>query len=199
MVFYADGDVRSVLQKAPPPDRAEARAVIERLYPGHRITDIDDGNLSDDPNPPDGEVYVGCFAGLTVVCTGDVALDKPSTVPPRFLAEARGRKTYVHAMHSVVDWAAFAVWGSDGALRRAVSLSPDSGIIEDLGEPYEFEKPYWAGERRLTHAPDYPLPFHPLELAEDALRAFFGFVYEGPCLDDDPDLEDVVLVGFAVQ
>jgi hypothetical protein len=196
MVVYADGDVRSVLRKAPPPDRAEVRAVVGRLYPDHDITELEDVTL-EHGNPPDGRVYVGCFDGLTVVCTGDVALDKPSAVARRFLAEARGRTTYVHAMHSVVDWGAFAVWEADGTLRRALSLSPGLGVTENVGEPFEFEMPYWAGQRRLDG--DYPLPFHPLELAEDALRAFFGFVYEGSCLDDDPELEDVVLVAFAVR
>ncbi|WP_439145646.1 DUF6928 family protein [Streptomyces canus] len=33
-------------------------------------------------------------------------------------------------MHSVVGWFAFAAWG-DGRLLRSLSLSPDSGIIEN--------------------------------------------------------------------
>lgn len=37
---------------------------------------------------------------------------------------------YLHAMHSVVDWFAFAVWGPDGKLRRALSVSPANGVIE---------------------------------------------------------------------
>lgn len=196
MIVYADGDVGSILRKALPSDRVEARAVVERLYPDHEITEIADGNLDDNANPSDGEVYVGCFDGLTIVCTGDVALDSPSWLAERFRAEARGRTLYLHAMHSVVDWGAFAVWSPDGTLRRALSLSPDSGIIQNIGEPFEFEAPYWAGERPVDD--EYPLPFHPLDLAEDALRAFFGFNFEGVFLPDQPELEDVVLVGFTV-
>jgi hypothetical protein len=194
MIVYADGDAQSALRKATEPDRAATRALVERLYPG--ATPIDDGCLDDNANPRDGEVYAGCFDGLTIVCTGEVALDAPSRVDPRFLAEAGGRTTYVHAMHSVVDWGAFAVWDGGGVLLRAVSLSPDSGIIENTGTPYGFEAPYWAGERAMGDG--YALPFHPLELAEDALRAFFGFTYEGAYHDDDPELEDVILLGFAV-
>lgn len=133
------------------------------------------------------------------MCTGDVAVDEPSALSARFLDEARGRTTYLHAMHSVVDWTAFAVWEPDGTLRRALSLSPQDEtveIIEDIGEPFEFEKPYWAGERRQDPEDDWL--FHPLELAEDALQAFFGFVYEGVYLDGQPDLEKVVLAGFRV-
>lgn len=202
-VVYADGDVRPTLQKALPPDRAEARAVVARLYPDHDITEIADGTL-DCANPPDDEVYIGCFEGLTIVATVDVAVEKPSTLSERFLHEARGRTTYLHAMHSVVDWCAFAVWSPDGTLRRAVSLWPESGIIENTGDPFDFEAPYWAGERPVDDEDDideddaYPLPFHPLEFAEEALRSFFGFNYEGDYYDDDPHLENVVLVGFRV-
>jgi hypothetical protein len=194
MIVYADGDVRPVLRKAPEPDRDATRALVARLYPDHEITPLDDGNLNHNANPREGEVYAGCFDGLTIVCTDDAALDAPSQVDPRFLA--LGRTTYLHAMHSVVDWGAFAEWAPDGTLRRALSLSPDSGIVENTGTPYEFEAPYWAGERPVGDG--YPLPFHPLDLAEAALRAFFGFTYEGVRLDDDPELADVVLLGFAV-
>jgi hypothetical protein len=47
--------------------------------------------------------------------------------------------------------------------------------------------------------PPYPFPFHPLELAEDALRVLFGFNYEGLYHDDAPDLEDIVLMGFIID
>ncbi len=195
MIVYADGDVRPVLRKAGEPDRAATRAVVERLYPG--ATPIGDGNLDSDANPDGGEVYAGCFDGVTIVCTEDVAVEELSGVDPRFLAEAGGRTTYVHVMHSVVDWGSFAVWRPDGSLRRAVGLSPDSGIVENIGAPYDFEAPFWSGERPVDD--EYALPFHPLDLAEAALRAFFGFNYEGTSFDDDPELEDIVLMGFAVK
>ena len=151
---------------------------------------------------PDGQIYAGCFEGLTIVCTSEVALDRPSQLAPRFLAEGKGRTTYLHAMHSVVDWFAYGVWTPDGALVRSLSLWPDNGIIESIGDPLPFEAPYWAGE----HPPDdgdeeyrYPLPFHPLELAESALRTLFGFNYEGFIHDDDVDLEAIVLAGYRVR
>jgi hypothetical protein len=108
-------------------------------------------------------------------------------------------------MHSVVDWFAYAVWAGDGTLRRSLSLAPDHGIMENIGNPLTFEEPYWAGECPLDideeddDMPPYPFPFHPLELAEDALRVLFGFNYEGVYRDDDPDLEDIVLMGFTID
>jgi hypothetical protein len=44
----------------------------------------------------------------------------------------------------------------------------------------------------------YPLPFHPLELGEEALRALFGFVIEGYPQPDDIDAEAVHMHGFRV-
>jgi hypothetical protein len=202
MLFYAEDEVRSILQAAPPIDRDATRQLVQRLYPRHQLEEIEDGTLFEQANPPERHVYAGCFPGLTVVCTDDAALERPSELDKRFLGEAAGRTVYLHAMHSVVDWFAYAIWAGDGRLRRALSLSPDDGIMENIGKPLPFEGPYWAGEHRLE--PDdegetYPLDFHPLELAEDALRTLFGFNYEGFYRDDDPDLERVILAGFVTS
>jgi hypothetical protein len=201
MLLYADGDIRSILQSAPPIDRDATRNLVRRLYPEHRLVQIGDGTLARNGNPPNHHVYAGCFPGLTVICTPDAGLDRPSELAQRFRAEAAGRTLYLHAMHSVVDWFAYAIWTGEGTLRRALSLSPDSGVMENIGPPLPFEEPYWAGEHPVDDEEDedrYPLPFHPLELAEDALRALFGFVYEGCYVDDDPVLANVVLAGFTV-
>jgi hypothetical protein len=199
---YAERDVRKALSGRPALDRDATRALIARLHPRHEIEEIADGTLLEQANPPDGKVYAGCFPGVTVLCTGEVGIDHPSRLDPRFLAVAEGRTVYLHAMHSVVDWFAYAIW-KNGELTRALSLSPESGILENIGEPLPFEASYWAGEQPVEleeDEPPYPLPFHPLELAEDALHALFGFTYEGPTYpDDDVDLEAIPLAGFAVR
>jgi hypothetical protein len=203
MLLYAEGEIRPILQAAHAADRDANQALVTRLYPAHRIAQIEDGNLFEQANPPDHHVYAGCFPGLTVVCTANAALDRPSQLHPRFLDEAAGRTVYLHAMHSVVDWFAYAIWASDGSLRRALSLSSGSGIIENVGTPLDFEGPFWAGKRPVEivgfDERPYSLPFHPLELGEEALRALFGFNYEGRYRDDDPDLESIVLAGFTVH
>lgn len=79
-------------------------------------------------------------------------IDFPSQLPEHLVAASAGRRLVLHAMHSVVDWLAFAVW-EDGGLVRSLSLSPDSGIIENIGEPLPFELPYWAGDRPPTSSP----------------------------------------------
>jgi hypothetical protein len=132
-------------------------------------------------------------------------IDFPSQLPEHLVAASAGRRLVLHAMHSVADWLAFAVW-EDGRLVRSLSLSPDSGIIENIGEPLPFELPYWAGDRPADIVPwpdedeePYPLPFHPLDLGEDALRALCGFVQEGRPEPDDIDAYSIDLHGFHVR
>jgi hypothetical protein len=138
MLMYAEGEVKPVLQAEPALDRDAGQAIVARLYPAHRIAQTGDGTLLEDANPPDQLVYAGCFRGLAIVCTGDAALDRPSRLHPRFLDEAAGRTVYLHAMHSVVDWFAYAMWAGDGALQRALSVSAGSSgaaatkILEQL-------------------------------------------------------------------
>src|SRR5262249_546021 len=124
MLLYAEAEIRPILQSAPALDRPASRALVARLYPQHQLTEIADGTLFEQANPDDDRIYAGCFPGLTVVCTGDASLDQPSQLGQRFLREARGRRLYLHAMHCVVDWFAYAIWDTDGTLVRALSLSP---------------------------------------------------------------------------
>jgi hypothetical protein len=83
-------------------------------------------------------------------------------------------------MHSVVDWFAYAQW-ENGRLLRSLSLSPDNGILEDIGARLPFEEPYWSGRHQVTggvEEEEYPFPFHPLELGAAALKQFFGYQLE---------------------
>ncbi len=60
MLWYAEGDVPSALRSAAPVDRDATRALMARLYPAHRITEVGDGNLAEDSNPREGYVYAAC-------------------------------------------------------------------------------------------------------------------------------------------
>ncbi|MFE9883388.1 DUF6928 family protein [Streptomyces sp. NPDC005784] len=142
---------------------------------------------------------------MEVIGDQRVMIGSPPELPEHLVAASTGRRLVLHAMDSVVDWLAFAVW-EDGRLVRSLSLSPDSGIIESIGEPLPFELPYWAGDRPadVITWPDedeepYPLPFHPLELGEDALRALCGFVREGLPEPDDIDTDNIRLHGFRMR
>ncbi|CAL9345941.1 DUF6928 family protein [Streptomyces griseomycini] len=210
VLAYADAEIAHVLQDAPTSEIGRAAALVARVRPRHRIdTDTEEAwELADALYPPEGTVCALSASGLDLVCDRVVMLDRPSQLPEHLVAAGRGRRLYLHAMHSVVDWLAFAVW-DNGTLVRSLSLSPDSGIIEDIGERFPFEQPYWEGRHPVEPLPPfeddepYPLPFHPLALGERAMLEFFGFCVEGFSGEDDApepvvDIWDVELHGFRV-
>lgn len=197
MLVCSDGPAREALKAAPKLDRVKSAALAAELFPGEKLEPIADGSL-EYTSPPDKEIYIGCYEGVTIVAAKEFGIDYPSKLPARFLKICQGRHVYLHAMHSVVDWFAYAVW-EDARLVRALSLSPDSGVLEDLGEKLEFEKPYWEGRHPVFEPgeeEDYPFEFHPLELGEAALSTLFGYVLEGVPEAGHIDPEAFSLLGF---
>jgi hypothetical protein len=96
MLFHANGEVRPILKAAPQLNRAETRAMVERLYPARHLVEIEDGCL-DVASPPHGQVYAGWPSSVPATWL----FDRPSQLEQRFLAEGKGRITYLHAMHSL--------------------------------------------------------------------------------------------------
>jgi hypothetical protein len=208
LLAFSDGDIRPALLGATRSDLAEAEALVRRVHRdhvqrGYTVEAIGDSSL-DECYPPDDITCATILPGAELLCDRRFMLDRPSELPEHILSLGAGRRVILHAMHSVVDWLAFAVW-EDGTLVRSLSLSPDGGILENIGEPYDFELPYWAGEHPVEPMPGwpsqgpYPLPFHPLELGEDALRALFGFILEGYLHPDDIDPDGVHMHEFRVS
>ncbi|MBD0844331.1 DUF6928 family protein [Streptomyces sp. TRM68416] len=205
LLVYADGDVPGLLRQVGAADLERTAAMMRRLYPGCEIEECEGSNLWDGVYPSKGTVYAASWPGVEVIGDQSVMIDAPSELPGHLVAASVGRRLVLHAMHSVVDWLAFAVW-ENGRLVRSLSLSPDSGIIENIGEPLAFEQPYWAGGRPADIVPwpgeedePYALPFHPLDLGEDALRALCGFIQEGRPEPDDVDADAIELFGFHVR
>ncbi|WP_307849199.1 hypothetical protein [Micromonospora sp. U56] len=203
LLAFTDGDIRPALLGATRSDRAETEALVRQVHPGYVVEPADDGTLFEDIYPPDDLTYATVLAGVELYCDRRFMLDRPSELPEHLRQAGAGRRIIMHGMHSVVDWLGFAVW-EDGVLIRSLSLSPGGGIQENIGTPYDFELPYWTGEHPVKPVPGwpnqgpYPLPFHPLELGEEALRALFGFVIEGRPKSNDIDTEAVHLHGFRV-
>lgn len=209
LLAFVDGDLPAVLKRAGRSQFAggerfgagEAEVVVRRLSPGYAVTPIPGGTLFEDTYPPDDVTFAAVMPGAVLLCDRRLVAHTPSELPAHLLAEAAGRRILLHSMHSVSDALTFAVW-EDGQLIRSLSVSPDTGVVEDIGEPYPFEFPYWAGEHPVKSVfpgqGPYPLPFHPLDLGEEALRALFGFIIEGLPRPDDVDAETVSLHGFRV-
>jgi hypothetical protein len=181
MLVYANVNARDVLKTRPPLNREETSRIAQALFPRETLDPLEDGDLSC-TCPPDDVLCIGCFPGVTVMAAKEFAIDYPSKLPTPFISSGSSGTILLHAMHSVVDWFAFAQW-TNGRLTRSLSLSPDSGILEDIGQKLPFEVPYWSGEHPAVDdeaAEDtYPFPFHPLELGEATLLELFGYQLEG--------------------
>ena len=179
MLVYADANVGEVLKRHPPLDRGATLKLASSLFPKGKLEPIGDGDLSY-TCPRGNEIHAGCFPGVSIVAAKEFGIDYPSRLPERFISAGGGSTVYLHAMHSVVDWFAYAKW-TNGRLVRSLSVSPDSGVMEDIGEKLPFEAPFWAGQQPATEdaEDEYPLPFHPLELGEAAMKELFGYQLEG--------------------
>ncbi|WP_033225995.1 MULTISPECIES: DUF6928 family protein [unclassified Streptomyces] len=205
LLLYADGEAPERLRRAGAADHGRTAAMMRQLYPGWEIEEREGTSLPDGVYPPEGRVCAASWPGVEVIGDQRLMIDLPSRLPEHLVAASAGRRLVLHAMHSVVDWLAFAVW-EDGRLVRSLSLSPDSGVMENIGQPLPFELPYWSGDRPADVMPwpdeeetPYPLPFHPLDLGEDALRALCGFVMEGLPAPDDVATDAIELHGFLVR
>ncbi len=108
MLVYADLDARPILCAQPELDRDATFQLAKDLFASERLEELGDGDLSF-TSPPDDELHVGCFGGVSVVAAKEFGVDHPSTLPKSFLEAGRTGKIYLHAMHSVVDWFAFAL------------------------------------------------------------------------------------------
>jgi hypothetical protein len=198
MLAYVEGDAAQILKQSLELNRDATSALVAKLFPKDKVQPLDDGDLTS-ASPPDSEIVIGCFPGVEIVAAKEFAIDYPSKLDNRFLEAAAGRTVYLHAMHSVVDWFAYAVW-KNGKLERSLSLSPDSGIIEDIGTRREFEESFWNGSHPVGDPEDggdsYPLPFHPLELGEAALFNLFGYQLEGMIDENQVQPESIPLMRF---
>lgn len=202
LLAFTDGDLQPALLGATPSCPAEAESLLREILPGHDVTWVGDSTL-DETYPPDDITHVAVLPGAELLCNRRLVLDRPSELPEHLLRAGAGRRIIMHGMHSVVDWLCFAVW-EDGKLVRSLSLSPDGGIEKNIGEPYDFERPFWDGLHPVEPVPGwdnqepYPLLFHPLELGEEALRALFGFIIEGMPEPDDIDADRIHMHVFRV-
>lgn len=194
MIAYSDGIPREAVTKRPTLDESATDELVEQLFRG--ATPVGEADLFA-INPPDSEIVAGVYPGLSLIAASEFGIDYPSKLDSRFVTHAESRMIHLHAMHSVVDWFAFGVW-RDGRLVRSLSLSPDHGVMENEGERFAFELPYWAGGHpAVEDNEEYAFPFHPLDLAEVVLAELFGFALEGLPLEDSIEPEELRLRRYA--
>ncbi|WP_237171677.1 DUF6928 family protein [Prescottella equi] len=195
-IWYVDDTEPTGVLRGAIPDRESARALAATLHPGLDVTYLGDEPLSDAVKPEPGEVVVGRYPGVAVVRTGEALPPTPSTLVEHWIRPTGATHTYLSSstVHTAAgSWGAFAHW-EDGELKRSFSATPVH-IIEDLGLPQVWERPYWAGEHPAPPVMDVlpdpqTLPFDPGAFAEGAPAAWLG---------DDLDLSSITVCRFAVH
>ena len=198
MLVYSNGGVANSLKKDSQLDRTKTLELAAKLFFQEKLIPMEDGYLST-ACPPDDIICAGYISDVFIVAAKEFGGDYPSKLSSSFINFAHGNTIHLHAMHSAVDWLAFAIW-KNKKLERALSLSPDSGTLENIGEKLNFEIPYWNGQHPAIDPEEeeeqYPLPFHPLDLGEEALKNFFGYTLEGTYDSNQIDPESIRLMSF---
>jgi hypothetical protein len=201
MLVYSDDDIRQILFGQPTLDRTKTEQFVKSAFPKHKLASIEDSTLAY-TCPRRNVLIAGCYLGVTFLAAEEFGIDYPSKLDPRFIGLIGSKNTYLFAMHSVVDFFAFAIWET-GVLKRSLSASPDSGIMEDIGEKLPFEVPFWNGKHPAVdpeeegEESEYPLKFHPLDFGEATLSNLVGFSMEGPLPTDVVDADQFPLMSFS--
>ncbi|MBP2478607.1 hypothetical protein JOF53_007479 [Crossiella equi] len=197
ILVFAKDDPRDIFRVSAAADSVESKRLVEDLV-GGSVRYVGGGSLDDSIWPAEGTACGGSFNGFDVVCSRDLATYFPSGLTEKVIRCAKGRPAFAVFMHSMEDWAAFACWSESGELIRSVSVNPEKGVMESVGDPLGFEQEFWAGGRRVSHIGSYPLLFHPIDLGNEALRHFFSFVLEGEEDADSIDIEEFSLLAFSL-
>lgn len=182
-IWYVDtADLSAVLSERPDPDPVAAAALAGQLYAEHDVRPIMIGTLQGCAGPDRDEVYIGCYPGLTVVCTAEAALVRPTKLPDPLVRPLASEHTYLMSFDAKLHWGAFAHW-ERGEFRRSFS-STRVDILENEGLPMVWERTFWAGEHPVPwRSDDRPgpqsLPFDPPDFADAANREWLGFGYRG--------------------
>lgn len=179
-VWYVDASDPLAVLRASEPDPDAALALAKQLHVDHDVLPIMVGTLGGCAGPDRDEVYIGCYPGVTVVCSAQAALIHPTELPELLVRPLASEKTYLVSFDASHGWGAFAYW-ERGEFRRAFS-STRVNILEDEGLPLVWERPYWAGEHPVHwvagELPDpQTLPFDPPDFADAANNEWLGFHY----------------------
>uniref|UniRef100_UPI000686F754 DUF6928 family protein n=1 Tax=Nocardia higoensis TaxID=228599 RepID=UPI000686F754 len=201
-LWYVDADdPAAVLREHRDPDPGAAQALAKQLFDDYEIVPKMIGTLAGCAGPDADEVYIGCYPGLTVVCSREARLPDPVTLPELLVRPLASDHTYLVSFDASMGWGSFAHW-ERGELRRCFSSSRMK-ILADAGLPLVWERPFWAGERpvlwRADELPDPQcLPFDPPDFADEANSRWLGFQYRAPVVAGALLPRDIAVCGFTL-
>ncbi|WP_067704676.1 DUF6928 family protein [Nocardia jejuensis] len=193
-LWYVDApDPVAILRAHPDPDHEASFALARQLNPEHDVVPAASGTMKVWAGPDPESVYIGCYPGVTVVCSAQAALSRPTRLPELLVRPLASEHTFLVSYDLTLGWGAFAHW-ERGEFRRSFSATRVN-ILEDEGLPLVWERPYWAGDHPIRLGPGEPpdpqlLPFDPPDFADGANQVWLGFRYRGGTLVRDPAMGD---------
>lgn len=198
-IWYVDTpDPMGALQAGVEPDAGAAAALAKQLFADCDTVPTTSGPLAVNAGPGSGEVFIGCYPGLTVLCASRLALPRLSRLTEDYIRPLASEQTYLVGLQPALGWGGFAHW-ERGLLRRSFSATRVN-ILENEGLPLVWERPFWAGEYPIMADEDNTrdpqrLPFDPLRFADEANLEWLGFHYSD---EDDPIARQLDVCGFAL-
>lgn len=175
LLAYVHGDFLDLSR--PTDDGEAAAAIVKSLYPRTDYGFEGSSPLDAGGFPPKGRINVGTFEDGLLIATRDAALVNPTKLSTRYLRVAGARAVLLITQQTFYDMFAYARW-VQGELVRSISVNPIGRVWESIGQPEAFETPFWEGKHQVSA--DYPLPFHPLDMSDAALRSLLRLHVEGP-------------------
>lgn len=197
ILAVGDQDFAESLRKYPRADAERTAVLVAEIFPGYQVEPVQGWPLEESTYPDADVVYALSAPDIDIMCDQRFQLYKPSELPAHVLDVAAGRRVALCEMHSVDDSFGYAVW-ANGELARSLSLSLPHGIVEDIGQPLDFEQPFWARRQDAVDRHPGALGFHPLDLGQQAMRSLFGFALEGEPAPSDVDASQITMLGYRV-
>lgn len=200
--FLDTDDPIGVLSATPPTDVVAAQKLASGIYGDRVLVPIHDTDLSTAAAAQDSHVYAGWYGPLAVISCSLFDTDEPSALTRTIATVHPSAAATLLVTDPETSFGVFARW-EDGELRRSFAAHPVT-IHENLGLPYPFEKPFWAGEYPLRYAAGVApepmaLPFHPQQIAEEANREWLGFRFTTPLSETDLDPTRIPVTAFAIH
>ncbi|BAU95206.1 hypothetical protein N24_0944 [Corynebacterium suranareeae] len=186
--FVNASDPQSIIRSEPRADRGYGRKLLAQLNPSWPITPIGQFDLNRSVPASANEFYIAGFPGITVIQTVLEDVTSLSKLSPRLLRSVPATDIYIFAVNEETTLGGFAHIFKGDVKRSFIAF--EERIFEDDGIPGGFEAPFWAGKKG-TRKTALSLPFNPIELVNEAQRAWLGF--------DASTSPDINVVAYAID
>src|SRR5262249_13538092 len=133
-IWYVDAADPGEVIRSGALDESAAHALARHLYPDRDVVALGPTDLAGKAAPDAHTLYIGYWPGVTLVCSAQLALPRPSQLPEELVRPLASEHTYMVGLSPDLGWGGFAQW-ERGLFRRAFSAT-HVHILEDVGLPW---------------------------------------------------------------